>query len=249
MAGVLWGWESYFGHLQGFLESSCRRFQGASEEYIDHAIEQLAGHVRTLTHIRSVFNSAPSSGLLSTRELSTVNEYSRSISELLEVVRSLSLLWERHLDDLHATPTTAYHVPTDTGSRERGRPRFIISRHQLEYLASLSFTWSEVASLLGVSRMTVYRRRREFDLLEARATISDAQLHRLLQHIRTESPNSGEVLVWGRLRGEGYQVTRHQLRRAIRATDPINTALRGPAGLVTRRPYSVPGPNSLWHIG
>ena len=39
----------------------------------------------------------------------------------------------------------------------RGRPRFDISQSQLEYLASLSFSWSEIASLLGVSRMTIYR--------------------------------------------------------------------------------------------
>ena len=61
-------------------------------------------------------------------------------------------------------------------------------------------------------------------------------------------PEIGESLVWGRLRSMGLQVTRERVRQAIRRTDPLNTALRW-RDLVSRRPYSVPGPNSLWHIG
>ena len=38
-----------------------------------------------------------------------------------------------------------------------GRPRFDVSKEQLEYLSLLSFKWNEIAVLLGVSRMTVYR--------------------------------------------------------------------------------------------
>ena len=37
------------------------------------------------------------------------------------------------------------------------RPRFEISKDQVVYLASLSFTWTEIAALLGVSRMTLFR--------------------------------------------------------------------------------------------
>ena len=39
----------------------------------------------------------------------------------------------------------------------RGRPRFDIAKEQLLHLSSLNFTWSEIASQLGVSRMTIYR--------------------------------------------------------------------------------------------
>ena len=42
---------------------------------------------------------------------------------------------------------------------------------------------------------------------------------------------------------------RQRVRHAIQLSDPLNTPLRWGAGIVTRRPYSVPGPNSLWHIG
>ncbi len=71
----------------------------------------------------------------------------------------------------------------------------------------------------------------------------------LLRQMRADHPYFGEVMVLGRLRSLGYSVCRHQVRRAIRETDPINTALRATTGPLTRRVYSVPGPNSLWHIG
>ena len=47
----------------------------------------------------------------------------------------------------------------------------------------------------------------------------------------------------------GFNVTRERIRQAVRENDPIHTALRWRGELVRRQPYSVPGPNSLWHIG
>ena len=51
----------------------------------------------------------------------------------------------------------------------------------------------------------------------------------------------------GILQSQGIFVQRGRLRDSIHRTDPINTALRMNQ-LVRRRPYSVRGPNSLWHI-
>ena len=45
-----------------------------------------------------------------------------------------------------------------------------------------------------------------------------------------------------------FQISREQLVY-LHATDPINTAMRWRGQSISRRPYSVPGPNSLWHIG
>ena len=56
-------------------------------------------------------------------------------------------------------------------------------------------------------------------------------------------------MVIGRLRSMGFKVTRSRVRTSIRATDPIQIALRWNSQLAHRQPYSVPGPNSLWHIG
>ena len=54
---------------------------------------------------------------------------------------------------------------------------------------------------------------------------------------------------FGRLRSMVFFVTRERVRHAIHDIDPIHTALRWRCELVRRHPYSVPGPNSLWHIG
>ena len=56
-------------------------------------------------------------------------------------------------------------------------------------------------------------------------------------------------MMWGSLRGLGIVVTRERVRNTLRSIDPIGGSRRWPANVTTRRPYSVPGPNSLWHIG
>ena len=97
--------------------------------------------------------------------------------------------------------------------------------------------------------MTVYRRRAEFDMLNdvREHTIDEVKHH--VTEMRLQSPNMGESMAIGRFHALGFQVSRDQVRQAIRETDPLNTALRWPDGLTSRRPYSVAGPNSLWHIG
>ncbi len=62
-------------------------------------------------------------------------------------------------------------------------------------------------------------------------------------------PNAGETVVIGRLHSMGYHINRQRVRESIRRTDPLNTPLRWRGIAATRRPYSVPAPNSLWHVG
>lgn len=79
--------------------------------------------------------------------------------------------------------------------------------------------------------------------------MEDRELRTVISSIRQDMPNVGEKMVLGRLRSMGYHVSRERVQHAIRATDPINSALRRQGILTPRHPYSVPGPNSLWHIG
>ena len=94
------------------------------------------------------------------------------------------------------------------------------------------------------------RRRAEFGMLnEPHTTISDVDIASLITQMRSESPTLGESIISGRLRASGYRVSRDRLRRIIRDVDPLSVVLRWPCIATRRRPYSVPGPNSLWHIG
>ena len=79
--------------------------------------------------------------------------------------------------------------------------------------------------------------------------ISDAELTSTLQDIGQNFPAIGEIIVLGHLRHMGYRVNRDRVRRAMRTIVPNSSALRGLRVITARRPYSVPGPNSLWHIG
>ena len=110
--------------------------------------------------------------------------------------------WWRHVALWH--PNGIAHI--------RGRPSFEISEDQLLYLSSLSFTWTEIASLLGVSRMTIYRRRCNFNMLGlARNTVTDAQLRTMIREWKSEMPAIGETLVVGRLHASGVFVTRERV--------------------------------------
>lgn len=80
------------------------------------------------------------------------------------------------------------------------------------------------------------------------ARVSDEELLSLIHQIREDLPYSGITMICGSIRSKGISVSRDRVRRAIKSVDPIGGALRWPPQ-IRRRPYSVPGPNSLWHIG
>ena len=84
---------------------------------------------------------------------------------------------------------------------------------------------------------------------DPRIVPTDAQLHTAVMDIKAGQPEIGEVMIMGRLRSMGYRVSRERVRQEIRQSYPLHTALRWRGGLTSRRPYSVPGPNSLWRIG
>ena len=246
---ALWGWQRFFEELETFLVAANREFGSTSREYADYVVERLGVCIQALS---SLSRHIESEGM--DAEISEIRD---SLVDITECCRSLIVLWQSFIDQLDSNYATvsraameSYHAPR---AREgRGRPRVIVSREQLQYLRGLNFSWTQISELLGVSRMTVYRRRRDFgmeDIDEAARSISDSELQRLLQVMRREMPNMGEVLVIGHLHAMGYVVSRQRVRNAIHVTDPLNTALRWRGILTTRRPYSVAGPNSLWHIG
>ena len=76
----------------------------------------------------------------------------------------------------------------------------------------------------------------------------DVELRSLVSQVREESPYCGISMLWGSIRSRGIKVTRERVRQAVKSIDPLGGALRWPT-LIKRRPYSVGGPNSLWHIG
>lgn len=61
-----------------------------------------------------------------------------------------------------------------------------------------------------------YRRRDEFGMLnEPTSTMTDAELRAFVIQLHSESPTLGESMVAGRLRANGYKVTRERVRNAL----------------------------------
>ena len=170
------------------------------------------------------------------------------LRQLKEAIVLLQSIWHEYQNSI-GEHSAKYYVAVEH-TQQKGRPRFSITREQLEYLCSLSFTWDTIASMLGVSQMTIYRRCQEYGLLnEAMQHLNDNELQTVVENLLVRLPYSGESILIGILRGMGYEVTRQRLRHTLHHVDVLASALRWDSNLRPRRPYSVPGPNSLWHIG
>ena len=131
-----------------------------------------------------------------------------------------------------------------------GRPSFDIPVEMLENLLVLGFSTQKIAAMLGVSRWTIYRRMREFDLqqLVKFSPISNKDLDDIVRdYIDRHGSTVGQTYISGYLRSLGLRVQRHRIRECMTRVDPVNTSLRWGI-VVCRRKYFVPWPNSLWHL-
>ena len=235
------GWTTYFNTLTTFLQGLQRNNGIANLRYTEHALERLEIALSSLHRLIDHFDDVIGGNELVGEQLRCITQYKADLEQLIRYIQQIAREWQRN--------SGAYRVST-VSSGGPGCPKFHIEHGQLEYLCSLSFPWCEIASLLGISRMTLYRHRRSLGLVdEPRQTLSDDQLRLTISQLREQLPVIGESIAIGHLRSLGFYVTRERIRQCLRATDPINTTLRWRGNLSQRQPYSVPGPNSLWHIG
>ena len=101
--------------------------------------------LRSVNHLSSIISEAGAD----------LVEYLSEPQMLSGILGSFLSLWVQYKESLESASEPSYTVPLEHSGR-CGRPRFVVSREQLEYLCSLSFSWMDIASLLGMSRMTVY---------------------------------------------------------------------------------------------
>ena len=144
-----------------FLEEIGRQYGVANESFTEYAIERLELTIQSCGVILDRFVSATTEPW-DEDDHRVVLQYRDEIQDLISDLRRVLRQWHeyRSVLDSGVTSFLSYWVQSesDDGSRRsRGRPRFDVSIEQLRYLKSLSFRWSEIAALLGVSRMTLYR--------------------------------------------------------------------------------------------
>ena len=141
----------------------------------------------------------------------------------------------------------SYTYETVQNGRQ-GRPVYKITEFQIWRLRSVGFTWRKIASFLSVSERTLRRWHQEmgWPMREQEfSQISDDTLDIAVRNTLSLSPNSGERMVLGALRGRGLLVQRNRVRKSIFRVDPVSRALRR-FRTVQRRVYNVTKTNALW---
>ena len=231
----LWGWRSFFDQITQFLNEAERHSGSANDTYALYVVERLEVCICNILRLKAHLseNEDASAGIME-----VVDYYQSNLSELLYYLEKLSNHWTEYYDRIENPDFSC--LPYSCGSSQWKRASTTsITQNQMEYLRSLSFTWCEIAAILGISRMTLYRRRCEYGMLGDNPSVvfSDSELQEILTHMRQEYPEFGETMAMGHLRARwlscslhgGYHVTRERLRKAVHVTDPINTALRNRA--------------------
>lgn len=138
--------------------------------------------------------------------------------------------------------------PTVEGNLCRGAPKFQIPKRMLSDLIEDGFKVKEVASLLGVSERTIYRRLSEHDIkVRDFSDISEATLDENLICLCEQFPNCGERFLNEMLRQKGLVLQRSRVRESLHRVDYEGVKRRKKNGL-SRRVYNVQGSNHLWHL-
>ena len=151
-------WVTFFTELLQLLESSERNLGISNGNFCEYMVERLEISIQSCTNL-SILLQSPSVAL-SNEELDDINEYTTQVNDLLTYLKASLEKWKDYMAVLESTSivrqTMSYQVCVIHNGR-RGRPRFDVTREQIEYLFSLSFHWNEIADLLCISRMTLYR--------------------------------------------------------------------------------------------
>ncbi|XP_072162043.1 uncharacterized protein [Bemisia tabaci] len=122
-----------------------------------------------------------------------------------------------------------------------------ISIETVMELRKTGIAWSKIATLLGISRRTMYNRRQAFEMKEPNDSLSDEELHTAIHRIHETCPTSGAVYVKGALLATGIRAPLKKVKFFLRHVDPYGTMLRKRLR-IRRRQYKVKGANSYWHI-
>uniref|UniRef100_A0A3Q3FKJ3 Integrase catalytic domain-containing protein n=1 Tax=Kryptolebias marmoratus TaxID=37003 RepID=A0A3Q3FKJ3_KRYMA len=131
-------------------------------------------------------------------------------------------------------------------TRTVGRPGYLLPADVLESFLLAGVSVMDIARLFGVSERTVHRRMAEYGIRvsELYCNIEDDELDGVVREILSYHPNTGYKMILGYLNARGIHI-----QKAMHRVDHQGILMRTfQLRTVRRRRYSVPAPNSLWHI-
>lgn len=101
---------------------------------------------------------------------------------------------------------------------------------------------------LMVSRATSWRRMKQLGVSPTEySDISEAELDSVIATLVRDFSNSGIVMMWGLLRSMIIHVPQRRVTESLHRVSLVAVSTRQ-RSTVCCRAYSVPAPNSLWHI-
>ena len=129
----MWGWSHYFSELAQSTEND---FGSVNRQYTEYCISRLALCYRNVNAVKESVqthnNDAESS------DLQTIEQ---DLTELLECISQMFSQWQQYLHTIdEEDDSICYRAPIQAPSGSRGRPPFIITKEQLVYMRSLSFS-------------------------------------------------------------------------------------------------------------
>ena len=140
-------------------------------------------------------------------------------------------------------------IQRQRNNRISGRPRIEIDENQLSLLLSFQLSCADIGNMLQVSARTVRRRIVDYGLEEFTeyTNLPDAELDCLTTEFVHLYPNGGQRTYEGYLCAKGIKVQRRRIRESLLRVD-YNGVRQRFRRVLHRRQYSVPMPNSLWHL-
>jgi hypothetical protein len=232
-----------------FFQLARRTIQQANFAINQHPEEQhrIEGHYERINQLLSCLLRLQASPIQPNAELtewiSTSSEILAALRQRLDEMQTYD--YDQSEDDIVTEPIIpVFQLPTG------GRPRYGIPWNIVTVYREAGHTWKEIAKLMGVSDDTLYRRRKEENILDPMpySTITNAELDPLIKNIIQQTAGVvGVTYILAICSDMGLRVQRQRIRDSVSRIDPVGNFDRW-AAVIPRLVYSVPGPNYLWHM-
>ena len=152
---------AFFSSLKTYVNLTTRAGLQEDPNMREHLCFKLEDYLQVVRTLTSIVNSKAGHEELKSLLGRLVWELQELLNELQSQVRQ---------DTQHNN--FRLNKQCDTG----GRPKYVVTKEQIETLRDTGMNWKSVAQVLGISERTLFRRREEFNMEDTFSNISDTDL-------------------------------------------------------------------------